>query len=223
MQLRHENKYCISLVDMLSLKMSLSAVMHLDEHTIDGKYEITSLYLDTADDKALLENIAGVPNREKYRIRYYNDDINHIFLEKKCKQGELGFKEQTVMAKEDVVKILNGDYSSIATSSDPLIKEVYEKIFFENLHPSSVVKYQRIPYIYEAGNVRVTMDYDIRTTVSVEDFLDVDAPTIPVDDACNLLEVKWDQYLPDIIAQIVNLDNLSQIPYSKYVHSRMYE
>ena len=51
--------------------------MKRDLHTgEDGLYTVRSIYFDNADDKALREKIYGVQKREKFRIRYYNDDLS---------------------------------------------------------------------------------------------------------------------------------------------------
>ena len=82
--------------------------------------------------------------------------------------------------------------------------------------------YTREPYIYAPGNVRVTLDYDIRTGLSCMDFLDPDSLTIPAGDAPILLEVKWDEYLPDIIRDIVQLPGRRASAFSKYAQCRIY-
>ena len=83
MDFRHEWKHRINFSDMLALRSRLRAVMERDKHSIDGKYEVRSLYFDNLEDKALREKIDGVNCREKFRIRYYNGDTGYILLEKK--------------------------------------------------------------------------------------------------------------------------------------------
>lgn len=81
---RHELKYQISAADEAAICQRLFPVMKPDPHTgPDGRYQIRSIYFDNADDKALLEKINGLQKREKFRIRYYNDDFSFITLEKK--------------------------------------------------------------------------------------------------------------------------------------------
>ena len=85
MDYRHEWKHEINYSDMLILRQRLSAITKPDSHAVDGKYEIQSLYFDNLKDKALREKLDGVNYREKFRIRYYNDDTSFIRLEKKSK------------------------------------------------------------------------------------------------------------------------------------------
>ena len=81
----------------------------------------------------------------------------------------------------------------------------------------------REPFVYVPGNVRVTLDYDIRTGLGCTDFLRNDCVTIPVKDAPCILEVKWDKYLPDVIRAAVQLDECHSIAYPKYAACRMYD
>lgn len=90
---RHELKYQIRPADALALKQRLGAVMKRDAHVgADGRYMIRSVYFDNCRDKALREKIGGVQKREKFRIRYYNDDFSFITLEKKMKHNDLCMK-----------------------------------------------------------------------------------------------------------------------------------
>jgi len=223
MQYRHEIKYRINNMDMAILKSRLSFVMKEDPNAVNGTYKIRSLYFDTADDESLKENLSGISKRAKYRIRYYGNDIDHIILEKKCKDSGLGWKENANLSKEEVALIIDGDYSKMPTSESELVKELYNKIIFNGLKPVSIVDYERAPYIYEAGNVRVTLDFDIRRAFSINDFFDRDCPSMPIYGNESILEVKWDNYLPDIIKDIVTINGRYETAFSKYVSSRMFE
>ena len=73
-----------------------------------------------------------------------------------------------------------------------LVRELYCKIKLQGLCPRTIVDYTREPFVYEPGNVRVTIDYDIRTGLGGTEFLDSSCVTIPAGNAPILLEVKWD-------------------------------
>ena len=224
MKYRHEYKHEISFIDREILRQRLGAVMEADPHTIEGKYLIRSLYFDTPYDKALQEKISGVSKREKFRIRYYNHDTSRISLEKKSKIGGLGNKQSALLTKEECEKILEGDIDWMLECHDrPLIQELYAKMRSELLEPKVIIDYIREPFIFYAGNVRVTLDYDIRTGLSATNFLDPECPMMPVKESPIILEVKWDEYLPDIIRDIVQLPNCRSSAYSKYAASRMYD
>ncbi len=221
MKYRHEYKHEISKSDMLALRSRLSAVMKKDVHAIDGKYFIRSLYFDNAQDKALMEKINGVNIREKFRIRYYNHDTSVIHLEKKSKINGLCLKESAFLTKEMAQAIVDGDYEWMINSGEPLIQELYTKIKNQGLRPKTIVDYEREPFVFSAGNVRVTLDYNIRTGIACTDFLNPDCVTVPAGETV-ILEVKWDEYLPDIIRDIVQLPSCRTGNYSKYAVCRIY-
>lgn len=222
MKYRHEWKHEISYGDMLVLRQRLSAVMKRDVHAIDGKYLIRSLYFDNASDKALREKVDGVNIREKFRIRYYNNDTSLIHLEKKSKVNGLCLKDSATLTKEQAQAIVNGDYAWMVESGVPLVQELYSKMMSQGLRPKTIVDYLREPFVFAPGNVRVTLDYNIRTGMNCTDFLNPDCVTVPAGDAPIILEVKWDEYLPDIIRDAVQLENRRVGAFSKYAVCRIY-
>ena len=207
MKYRHECKFEISYSDLLMLKSRLSAVAKRDVHTTNGAYEIRSLYFDNANDTALKEKLNGINRREKFRIRYYDKDTDFIKLEKKSKINHLTQKESVTLTKEQVQKILDGNYEWMIESKVPLIKELYSRIKIMGLRPKTIVEYTREPFVFPYGNVRVTLDYNIRTSSGVQTFLNPVGVTIPIKDAPITLEVKWDEYLPDIINDVIQMSN----------------
>lgn len=222
MKFRHEWKHEISYADMLLLRQRLRAVAKTDEHAVDGRYEIRSLYFDNASDKALREKLDGISQREKFRIRYYNGDTSLIHLEKKSKIGGLCNKQTTTLTADEAQAIADGNTEWMRESKDVLVQELYIKMATEGLRPKTIVDYTREPFVYAAGNVRVTLDYNIRTGLMCTDFLNVDCVTIPAGDAPIVLEVKWDEFLPEIIRDIVQLENRRSGAYSKYAACRIY-
>ncbi len=222
MKYRHEWKHEISYGDMLVLRQRLSAVMKCDAHAVDGKYLIRSLYFDNAYDKALREKLDGVNIREKFRIRYYNGDTSLIHLEKKSKVNGLCLKDSTVLTEEQAQSIVKGDYTWMVDSGAPLIQELYSKMLSQGLRPKVIVDYLREPFVFAPGNVRVTIDYNIRTGMNCTDFLNSDCVTVTAGDAPIILEVKWDEYLPDIIRDVVQLPNCRVGAFSKYAVCRIY-
>ena len=219
---RHEWKHELNYSDLLALRMRLGAVMLTDPHAEGGSYKIRSLYFDNLSDKALREKVDGVNRREKFRIRYYNDDPSVIHLEKKSKLNGLGTKYSAALTAEEAQKIVDGDIEWMKESSDPLIKELYCKMVFQGMMPKTIVDYTREPFIYGPGNVRETLDYNIRTGLHMTDFLDPDCVTIPAGDAPILLEVKWDEYLPSVIRAIVQQPGRHASAFSKYAQCRIY-
>ena len=221
MEFRHEQKCVISVSDKQALARRLQAVARLDPHASGGSYRIRSLYFENPRDKALREKTDGVNRREKFRIRYYDQDTSMIHLEKKSKRNGLGNKSQARLNPAQVREILEGRILWMAESKEPLIRELYIKMRGQGLAPKVIVDYQREPYVFPAGNVRVTLDYNMRMSLCCRDFLKADCLTIPVSQEI-VLEVKWDAFLPDIIRDAVALKNGRISAFSKYALCRMY-
>ena len=221
MDLRHEIKHEINYSDLLIIRQRLAAVAYPDPHAINGKYLIRSLYFDNLSDKVLMEKINGFSRREKFRIRYYNGDTSVIHLEKKSKFDQLGNKQSASLTAQQAQKIVDGDIDWMLASEQPLIRELYSKMITEGTSPKTIVDYTREPFIYPAGNVRVTLDYNVRSGMRCTDFLRNDCITVPVSDSI-ILEVKWDNFLPDIIRDAVSLENRREGAFSKYATCRIY-
>lgn len=222
MYYRHEWKHEISASDLFLLRQRLRAVAKLDRHAANGCYRIRSLYFDTPTDQALREKINGVSSREKFRIRYYNDDLGMIRLEKKSKRGGLCHKESVSVSVDEVARLLQRDLEWMQDPQRPLLQELRSRMITQGLAPKVIVEYIREPFVFAPGNVRVTMDYGIRTGLQWEKFLQPDSMTLPLREEPIVLEVKWDEFLPSIIRDAVQLDARRTTAFSKYAACRIY-
>lgn len=216
---RHELKYPIKPADYYALRQRLSPFMKRDTHVgEDGVYTVRSIYFDNADDKALREKIYGVQKREKFRIRYYNDDLSFITLEKKVKYNDLCRKTDAQLKKSECLMLFSGDTAWMRSHPSELVRELYSKSKYQQLRPRVLVSYIREPYIYAPGNVRVTFDSKIRTSLFNRSFLrgsvqDISATNSPGD---MIMEVKYDAFLPEIIRCLLQTEGLRRQAFSKY-------
>ena len=131
-------------------------------------------------------------------------------------------KNRTEISKEQVKLILDGEYAWMIKSGNKLVEELYSKMMVQGLRPKNIVDYTREPFVFAPGNVRITLDYNIRTGMNSTDFLNPECVTVPAGDAPIILEVKWDEYLPDIIRDVVQLTNCRSGAFSKYAACRIY-
>ncbi len=224
---RHENKYEITASDYYAIKSRISLIMKHDSHSqTDGRYTVNSIYFDNYRDKALFEKINGVKYREKFRIRFYNNDFSFIVLEKKIKNNNLCMKLDCQISMEEYTKILSSPGDWMLTSSKDLIKELYCKMKTQQLKPRVLVSYLREPYIYEPGNVRVTFDSQIRSHLlwQMKDGCLSEAEGIKVCDETQnyIMEVKFDAFMPEIINDLLQTGNLRQQAFSKYSSCRRF-
>lgn len=222
MKFRNEWKHEITLSDMMTLRARLRTVAKPEEHGINGTYSIRSLYFDDLFDTALREKIDGVNIREKFRIRYYGDDLSFIRLEKKSKINGLCNKIQAQITADETQRILSGDTEWMRSDARVLVRELYLKMKDKGLRPKTIVDYTRDAFVFPAGNVRVTMDYNIRTGMQSVDFLNPASITVPAGNSPIILEVKWDEYLPDVIRDAVQLEGRHTAAFSKYAACRIY-
>ena len=221
---RHEYKHAINLLDYHTLRQRIRAIARSDPNAgIDGRYHIRSLYFDNYDDKALREKIYGLPNREKYRIRIYNTGSDFIRLEKKSKANGLCSKQAATITKEQAERILTGDVEWMTHTDNALLVEFYGKIGYQQLRPKTIVDYWREAYIYPFGNVRITFDSDVRTGLYATGLFDRELTTLSTGEpGVLLLEVKYDEFLPDIIRDLIQTNTRRTAAFSKYAISRIY-
>ncbi len=224
LKFRHEAKHIINLMDYYCISQRLRAVCKLDKNAKkDRRYHIRSLYFDSIEDTALREKMDGLIYRDKYRIRIYDLSDETIRLEKKSKINGLCNKRQTKLTKKECESIIKGDISWMSKSKDPLILDFYANIKSRRLRPKTIVDYNREAYVYPYGNVRITFDSNIKSGVYQVNLFDENLPTVPVNsDSTLLMEVKFDEFLPDVIRDIIQSNERKTTAYSKYSSCRIY-
>ena len=221
---RHEFKYLISDNELLQLYNRIKTVMDKDSHVGErGSYNISSLYYDDIYNTCFYENENGTDPREKFRIRIYNHDTKHISLE--CKRKERGktLKTSCPLTYEQTKILVHGGYLKQTDSLPPILRKFTYQIMTYKLRPKVIVEYDRIPFVYSNGNVRITFDKYLTSSMDTDSFLTGAIRKRPVmPNGLYLLEVKYDEYLPDFIYKTLQLDNLTQTSHSKYYLCRKY-
>ena len=222
-KLRHELKHRISHGEALILSSRLKKLFPHDKHADShGIYRVSSLYFDAPADCALRQKLDGINDREKFRLRYYGDDLSFIRLEKKFKRGGLCGKRSTRVTKEQAERLLSGDIGFLL-DGDALMQELYSKMNGQQLAPKTIVTYDREAFLFAPGNVRITLDRNVRTGLASLDFLNPGLHHVPVSDGITVLEVKYDEYLPEIVTLAVQTPNTQASAYSKYAVCRKYD
>lgn len=221
---RHELKYVVSAAQIPLLKSRIANLMQKDPHTgTDGIYNIRSLYFDDYCNRCFYENENGTDPREKYRIRIYNHSTDRITLECKRKEHGKTLKKSCSLTKEQADCIIQGHPPSLYEAQSPLLRKFLLEMRTQILRPVVIVEYERIPFIHKNGNVRITFDMQISTSSNVTDFFSDSIPKRPIMPVGrHLMEVKFDEYLPDVIYRSLNLNQLQQTTYSKFYLCRKY-
>ena len=222
---RHELKYFIHPAEVEALRARLRPVMKMDSHCRGGKpYVIRSLYFDDIDDSAYFDKQSGVMNRDKYRIRIYRYSDQEIFLERKRKLGDLIQKSSVQITRRLCEQIISGDPRGLYKANNPLLKDAYVQMRTRLLRPSVIVDYEREAYLHPAENVRITFDLKLRSGLSSVDLFNPKLATVcPHDENTEILEIKFDNYLPDYISGLMAGTRAERSAISKYILCRRFE
>lgn len=225
---RHEYKYFSPERLLQVLEQRTSCVLQKDSHAGEkGFYHIRSIYFDDIYNTCYKENLSGTDPREKFRIRIYNNSDKRISLELKQRKMGKCLKSSSQISKERLLALTEFDFQNESlkpVKEDSFIyKKFYSQILYRGLKPVNIVCYDRVPYIYKTGNVRVTFDRNIRSGRDFSRFFDNDLPVRPIlPSETNLIEVKFDELLPDFIFELLQTGELNQTSFSKYFLCRKY-
>lgn len=220
---RHEYKYLIDARQEALLRIRAAGVMKSDPHAgKDGSYTVRSLYFDDAENSCAEENLNGTDPRSKFRIRCYNGDAENLRLEKKSRRRGMCLKEDCPLSREECERFLRGEIPSFTETDPESRKNLLTEIRLRGLRPAVIVTYERIPFVYSGGNVRVTFDRKLSSSTDLKRFLTGDYARRPVQPmGQSLMEVKWDEALPKHIREALQAENLQWTAFSKYCMCRM--
>lgn len=219
---RNELKFICSESDLEILKERVGIIMDYDSHQQGDSYRIRSLYFDNYYNSAFYENAAGVDDRKKFRIRVYESTEDRINLEVKYKYRGRTHKESCLISKELGEEIIYDDTIPFNKDYEKPLMQFYLETKLHKLMPKIIIEYERTAFIYPEGNVRITFDRNIAFSEKIENFFDdrIDlAPILPT--GKHVLEVKYDEYIPDFIAQLLELGNLERTTFSKFYLGRL--
>ncbi len=225
---RHEYKYLIDERDRALLYQRLKNLIPLDTNAgEEGHYWIRSVYFDDYRNSCFYQNEDGINERAKYRIRIYNVSDRSIKLERKSKKNGMTLKESATLSRAQCEQILRGiPFSPDEQGGDacPLVLRQFMTLMHSRgMRAKTVVEYERIPFVYPAGNVRITFDRNITSSLQIDRFFEKDNLRYPIlPRGQQLLEVKFDEYFPGFIRERLETGRLRQISFSKYYLSRKY-
>lgn len=221
---RRELKFAISTAEYYMLRNKLQWIMKLDPHArSNGSYHIRSAYFDNFESRILTEKKEGYLNRDKYRVRIYNLSAEIIYLERKSKRNNQTYKSKCRMTKNEYKQMTVGETQWMENDSRPLMQALYVEMSQHLIKPVAVVDYEREAFTYPYGNVRITFDRNVKTSVRNVAMFERNLPMIKVlEDNLVILEVKYDEFLPDMIKYALQTIDTRPEAYSKYQLSRMY-
>lgn len=214
---RVEDKFCCTAQEMYQLQKRLNPVLAADgnESSLEG-YQVISLYFDDLSDSCLNAARDGDNHRRKYRIRIYNNSLDVIKLEVKEKLGSRVYKISKNITTEEMHNLICGICIPAAPSTEDPAFLFNLAIQTHGLRPKVVVAYERKAYIYGPGNVRITFDRNVRASRQLSAFGRTELSYVPLPEQDAVVEIKYNEFIPDFLLQLLELNSLQQTAYSKY-------
>lgn len=223
---RHEYKYILSQAQILMEDAKINTIAELDSYVGEqGYYNIRSLYFDDYENSCFMANENGIDNREKYRIRIYNGAKECIKLELKQKCHGMTLKRNCGISLQQCEILMAGRVPSDIKEDQQVLWKLAYLMETRLMMPKIIVDYDRIPYVYrpDDANVRITFDKNIKSINDTNTFLDLKVGgrgILPVGSA--LMEVKFDDFIPDEIYSLLQLNGLQVSTFSKYYLCRKF-
>lgn len=214
---RHELKFLINAHQNNLMANKLSKICQRDSFSdADGGYLISSLYFDDYHQSAFFDKLSGIRDRKKFRVRVYNYQSDVIKLERKIKWENVIEKSHIQITKEEYDALESGDASFLRHKDDVVAKDFYHNYQTKNLRPRVVVEYRREAFIYKYGDVRITFDAYLKAGVFQKDLFSNGYMISAIPNDQIILEVKFTGYFPDVIRNIIQINNLQRQSISKY-------
>ncbi len=222
-QYRSEWKYVCTDGQLELVRARLSGLLAPDSHAgPDGSYTVHSLYFDDYRDSCAAGNDSGDGLRYKYRIRYYGNTAGSLHLERKIKRYGLGEKKTCPLSLSEYNALLTGDGSRAFWETDrPLLQEFGSLMMTRCFLPKAILDYERTAFVEPTAHIRITLDRNISAAYDSDAFLKGSYIRFPIQDAHqNILEVKFDEFLPGWLRRMIESLNIRQTTFSKYYLGR---
>lgn len=210
--LRYELKFSISPANAAILEKKLQYMLPYDENGAEGVYNVKSLYYDDFYDQALTGKLDGSYKLPKFRIRIYNDNLEFKKLERKHKRGDIVSKKSIPISDEEYFRFMECSRS---------FSHEFPELNTMLLKPRVIISYQRKAFVYEPGNVRITIDSNIKTSINQNPCLYKPACFVNLPAPENMVfEVKYTTVFPDHLRAVFQEAGARQ-SISKYANGRM--
>lgn len=217
--LRHEYKFPATTAQCEVLRERFSAVMTPDTHGDNGCYRVTSVYLDDVYRSAYNDKLIGADTRKKYRIRTYDLSEKLLHFECKYKDRDMTSKRGIWISPGQYHSILKGDYSFVWSGEyeGTILEDASYSNALALLRPSVIVDYNRQAFINPEGNVRFTIDSGFKAGAFSDDMLSENIGYLPVENFTAGIEIKYDDYLPSYLEELLGGIELKQESVSKFL------
>ena len=158
--LRYERKWIFkesNYNDILNKTLKSNFLFHLQY----PKRYVNSIYFDDINYTSIKDNLDGVSNRSKFRLRWYSKNcfvIHNPKLEIKIKENFLNYKKIFPLEKLDNLNLKNINHVKLINNEvNNIIKK---KLLFTNI----TTHYERLYLISYNKKIRATIDYNLKGT-----------------------------------------------------------
>ena len=218
---RKEIKYLVPVEKINYLKSIFDNILERDKYGKNGTYVVRTQYYDTLEEDDLFDNLSGIIEKKKIRLRTYFEDESTFKLEYKYKYNTDSTKYSLIITRDEAVLMENHKYDFLLNKKSELALFFYYKLLEGCYRPKTIVEYNRLAYIYPVSRVRITFDTNVRATAYPYGLFDERLNTFPiVSPDIGVLEVKYNEFLPSSLKHILeSIDTLPQTN-SKYLKAR---
>ena len=218
--MRKEIKYILDLQEFNKIRNVLDKTMQKDIHSdCTGEYIVRTVYFENYLHETINNKKMNLNNISKYRIRMYQNNDRFLSLERKTNCNGIIKKESEIIDKELVEKLLKGEFYDLLDKSTILKNALYLQMAIKQYRAFIIVEYTRLAYMDSKSNVRITIDRNIKSSINCEKFFEKVIQGISSNEM--VLEVKYSQYMPEYIKDILKILDKQQKANSKYINETM--
>jgi SPX domain protein involved in polyphosphate accumulation len=208
---RYEIKFVLD-----NAKLSDAMQWLYNKTTATERYDkriVNSIYFDDVGFSSVRDNLAGIAQRNKLRLRWYGSQKNSLpMFEVKTKNGRLGYKTSyPIKSIENNLQELNIDEISSKCIEDLLTHNI---VFDEHLSPTLQVNYEREYYETHDG-IRITIDQDIQfSDAQLHATLNENTSfSYPF----KVMEIKFKPDMKELVSELIRPLHISPKRHSKYL------
>ena len=229
---RYEFKYFLPKNIGEEIKNHVSKFMILDQFAnldLKKNYFVRSIYFEDEFNSNFEEKINGYRIRKKFRLRYYNKNVDNspVFLETKGRNLERTYKRRVRLDNSDLEIIKQGKFLFNLIKKYPKsipIQDFVFEFYKKKLKPKILIDYEREPYINKHGlYFRLTFDQNL-SCINLNNKLNKNIlnKSIECKSGFTILEVKFERSIPLWFHRIIQSYNLRRQSISKFVLGMCY-
>ena len=211
---RKEQKYLLDADQTAAFRAAMERHMAPDRYATSA---IRNIYYDTPDYRLIRRSLEKPVYKEKLRLRAYGDVTpdSKVFLEMKKKYDGIVYKRRISLKEHKAVAYMADPAKTLENKQ--IGREIdYFKAFYQELEPALYLSYDRQSWKNEAGDLRITMDWNIQYRTSNLDLkLPPDGEQL-LQPGQTLVEIKSPTAMPLWLVQLLNDNQIRQISFSKY-------